>query len=82
MEFSVSDTGPGIAPDVLDSVFERFERGTGSSRRRGSGLGLALVKSFVELHGGSVAIDTAPERGTKVTCRLPIAPQSYVAAAE
>ncbi len=82
MEFSVADQGPGIAPDILDSVFERFERGASNPRRRGSGLGLALVKSFVELHGGSVAIDTAPERGTKVICRLPVAPTLYVVAAE
>ena len=82
MEFSVADQGPGIAPDILDSVFERFERGASNPRRRGSGLGLALVRSFVELHGGSVVIDTAPERGTKVICRLPVAPALYVAAAE
>ena len=82
MEISVSDTGPGIAPDILDSVFERFERGASNPRRRGSGLGLALVKSFVELHGGSVSIDTAPGRGAKVICRLPVAPQSYGVAAE
>jgi signal transduction histidine kinase len=82
MEISVADSGPGISADILDSVFERFERGAANPRRRGSGLGLALVKSFVELHGGSVVIDTAPERGTKVICRLPVAPQSFVAAAE
>ena len=82
IEFSVADQGPGIPPDVLESVFERFERGASNSRRRGSGLGLALVKSFVELHGGSVSLDTAPERGTKVTCRLPLAPALYIAAAE
>jgi signal transduction histidine kinase len=82
MEISVADTGPGIAPDILDSVFERFERGASNPRRRGSGLGLSLVKSFVELHGGSVSIDTAPGRGAKVICRLPIAPAHCVAAAE
>ena len=82
IEISVADTGPGITPDILDLVFERFERGASNSRRRGSGLGLALVKSFVELHGGSVAIDTAPERGTKVICRLPAAPSAYFVAAE
>jgi signal transduction histidine kinase len=82
IEISVADSGPGISADILDSVFERFERGAANPRRRGSGLGLSLVKSFVELHGGSVVIDTAPLRGTKVICRLPVAPEPYGVAAE
>jgi signal transduction histidine kinase len=77
IELSVTDTGPGIPDDVVSDVFSRFQRGSASGRKRGTGLGLALVKSFVELHGGSVMIETAPDRGTKVICRLPVIPQQF-----
>jgi signal transduction histidine kinase len=58
--------------DLLDSVFDRFSQRSGGSRRRGAGLGLAIVKAFVELHGGSVEIDTGRGRGTTVSCRFPV----------
>lgn len=77
IELSVSDTGPGIPDDVVQTVFNRFERNGTGGRKRGTGLGLALVKSFVELHGGSVMIETGPDRGTKVICRLPVVPQKF-----
>ena len=54
-------------------MFRRFEPRTNGGRRRGAGLGLSIVKSFVELHGGTVAIDSGPGKGTTVTCRFPIA---------
>jgi signal transduction histidine kinase len=82
LEISVADTGPGIPAEVIDAVFQRFQRGGANGRKRGTGLGLALVKSFVELHGGSVSIETAPDRGTKVICRLPIVPDKFGVAAE
>ncbi len=82
LELSVSDAGPGIPDDVVDAVFQRFQRGNTSGRKRGTGVGLALVKSFVELHGGSVAIETGPDRGTKVICRLPVVPDKFGVAAE
>lgn len=82
VEFRVHDDGPGIAPEVLDAVFRRFEPRANGGRRRGAGLGLSIVKSFVELHGGSVAIDTGAGRGTTVTCRFPAAPARISAAAE
>lgn len=69
--FKVSDQGRGIPPDVLDRVFERFETHTAGSRHRGVGLGLSIVRSFVELHGGKVFIDSAPGEGTTVTCIFP-----------
>ena len=50
-------------------------RARNGGRRRGAGLGLSIVKSFVELHGGTVAIDSAPGSGTTVTCRFPTAPR-------
>lgn len=82
VEFSVKDTGPGIPDDVLQTVFQRFQQGGTNSRKRGTGLGLSLVKSFIELHGGAVAIETGPDRGTKVICRLPLAPEKFGVAAE
>jgi signal transduction histidine kinase len=81
-EFSVHDDGPGIPPDVLDTVFRRFEPRSNGGRRRGAGLGLSIVKSFVELHGGTVRIDTAPGEGTTVVCLFPINPRGMRDAAE
>jgi signal transduction histidine kinase len=69
--FTVTDSGPGIAPDVKDKVFDWFESHSHGSRHRGAGLGLSLVRSFVELHGGMVRVDSAVGRGTSVTCDFP-----------
>jgi two-component system OmpR family sensor kinase len=68
----VSDDGPGIAPDLLPRVFERFARGDGSrSRAAGStGLGLAIVSAVAEAHGGTVEVDGSPA-GTTFTVTLP-----------
>jgi signal transduction histidine kinase len=82
VEFSVHDDGPGIPAEVLDTLFRRFEPRSNGGRRRGAGLGLSIVKSFVELHGGTVEIDTGAGRGTTVTCRFPAAPDGLRAAAE
>jgi signal transduction histidine kinase len=67
VQISVSDTGKGIARDRQASAFDSFT----SSDNRGAGLGLALVRSFVELHGGWVAIRSAPGAGATVMCFLP-----------
>ncbi|MGH6762176.1 MAG: ATP-binding protein [Phyllobacterium sp.] len=80
--FSVHDDGPGIPQDVLDSAFKRFESHTNGGRRRGAGLGLSIVKGFVELHGGTVQIDTGPGKGTTVTCRFPQEIEPFREAAE
>src|SRR5262252_7227050 len=66
----VTDTGIGIPQSHQARVFEKFERGT---RQSGAGLGLALVKSLIELHGGTVAIESATGWGTRIICRLPAA---------
>lgn len=80
--FSVSDTGPGIPPDMLKSVFDRFETNGRGGKRSGTGLGLSIVESFVHLHNGSVAIDSPPGGGTTVTCRIPSGEAARVIAAE
>jgi signal transduction histidine kinase len=68
---SVSDSGPGIPPDIKDKVFDWFESRSHGSRHRGAGLGLSLVRSFVELHGGKVRVDSVVGKGTMVTCDFP-----------
>jgi signal transduction histidine kinase len=70
--FAVTDRGPGIPADVKDRVFDWFETHSLGSRHRGTGLGLSLVRSFVELHGGTVRLDSTVGSGTTVTCRFPV----------
>jgi signal transduction histidine kinase len=67
---TVADTGIGIPAEDQARVFQRFERGP-QAAQRGAGLGLALVKNLIELHGGRVELVSQPEVGTTVTCRLP-----------
>ncbi|MFA6265925.1 MAG: PAS-domain containing protein [Pseudolabrys sp.] len=69
--FAVTDRGPGIEPERRQKVFEMFETDSVGSQHRGTGLGLSLVRSFVELHGGAVAIDSNVGHGTTVTCVFP-----------
>jgi signal transduction histidine kinase len=80
--FAVTDLGPGIPPDVKDKVFDWFESHSNGSRHRGAGLGLPLVKSFVELHGGRVRVDSIVGRGTTVTCDFPADQAAHRNAAE
>lgn len=68
----VSDDGVGISPEEHQAVFESFRRGSRTTRQRSPGLGLALVRSFVELHGGSITLDSEIDKGTTVTLHLPI----------
>jgi signal transduction histidine kinase len=69
----VADTGIGVPREDQARVFEKFERGNPSARQSGPGLGLSLVKSFIELHGGTVEMDSRPGAGTTVTCYLNVA---------
>ena len=80
--FSVTDQGPGIPPHVLEKVFDWFETHSLGSQHRGPGLGLSLVRSFVELHGGRVAIDSSVGQGTTVTCTFPLSMTATLTAAE
>jgi len=70
-EVTVSDNGYGIAPGHLPRVFDRFYRVDSSRSSDGAGLGLALVKSIVDLHGGSAKIESEANRGTTVTVTFP-----------
>jgi signal transduction histidine kinase/CheY-like chemotaxis protein len=80
---SVQDEGIGIAPEHHDLIFEEFRQVDGSVRREfgGTGLGLALVKKFVELQGGRVAVDSTPGRGSTFSFTLPVRSRSGAAAA-
>jgi signal transduction histidine kinase len=70
--FEVQDNGAGIAEADQERVFEAFEQaGAGERRQAGTGLGLALVKRFIELHGGRVDLASAVGEGTRVVCHLP-----------
>jgi signal transduction histidine kinase len=80
--FAVTDRGPGIPTDVKDKVFDWFESHSNGSRHRGAGLGLPLVKSFVELHGGRVRVDSIVGQGTTVTCDFPVDQAAHRNAAE
>jgi signal transduction histidine kinase len=71
--FRISDQGVGIPKDQQSTVLERFVSRSQGSKHRGAGLGLPVAKSLVELHGGSLHLDSEPGRGTVVTVLLPVA---------
>ncbi len=71
--FSVRDNGPGISRDDQERIFEKFYRGEAhQTHTKGTGLGLFLVKYFVELHGGHVFLESQPGQGTRVGFTLPL----------
>ncbi len=77
IEIDVIDNGPGIPPEQLEHIFERFTRGDAGETQRvgGTGLGLAISKSLIELHGGSIDAASTPDNGSTFRIRLPaIAP--------
>jgi two-component system CheB/CheR fusion protein len=71
---SIKDTGIGIPTDKLDIIFDRFRQVDRSLTRNqeGSGIGLAIVKSLVELHGGKISVHSEYGNGTEFTIELPI----------
>jgi signal transduction histidine kinase len=71
LRITVTDQGRGIPQEVQDKVFHRFETHALGSRHRGVGLGLAIVRAFVELHGGHVSLQSQEGKGTAVTCHFP-----------
>ncbi|MDP8995885.1 MAG: ATP-binding protein [Pseudomonadota bacterium] len=73
LQIWVADSGRGIEPEFQSHVFDRFNSKPMPGSHRGPGLGLALVKSFVELHGGKVSLVSKLAHGTTVVCTLPLA---------
>ncbi len=84
IELVVADSGAGIAPDFLPHVFERFRQADSRSTRRhgGLGLGLAIARHLMELHGGTITAESAgPDQGTTITVRFPVWAERVDAAA-
>jgi signal transduction histidine kinase len=75
VEITVQDDGPGIPPELLPVIFDRFARGDPSRSRStgGTGLGLAICRAVVEAHGGTIAATSAPGGGATFTIRMPLA---------
>jgi PAS domain S-box-containing protein len=69
VEITVADSGPGVEPELVEQLFDRFAQS--SSRGGGAGLGLAIVKGVAEAHGGDVVVESQPGRGAAFTIRLP-----------
>jgi len=74
LAISISDTGIGIEKEKFDSIFESFEQGDGSTQREygGTGLGLSVTKQLVELHGGTIEVNSEDGKGSTFTFTLPI----------
>ena len=68
---SIQDDGVGIERDEIDEIFEKFYTGSNVKRGSGAGLGLSLVKSFIEIHGGKIVVNSTIDIGTTITCELP-----------
>jgi signal transduction histidine kinase len=70
----VADTGVGIAPEALPHVFDEFRQDGETGRQRGgSGLGLTIARRLVDLHGGSIRVESEPGRGSTFFVTLPVA---------
>ena len=80
VEVSVSDLGMGIEPKDQDRIFDHFYRSTDPKvrRRKGTGIGLTIVRYIVEAHGGTIAVDSKPEHGTTFTITFPLEPPGGV----
>jgi signal transduction histidine kinase len=72
-EISVTDTGVGIAPEDQEAIFEEFRQvGTGEKKIEGTGLGLALSRKFIELHGGRIWVASQVSVGSTFTFTIPV----------
>jgi two-component system phosphate regulon sensor histidine kinase PhoR len=72
-EVIVEDDGPGIPPEILPTLFQRYSRGAATHQASGTGLGLLIVRQIVEAHGGTVGVDSAPGQGSRFWFRVPAA---------
>jgi len=72
-EISVADTGVGIAPEDQEAIFEEFRQvGTADKKVEGTGLGLALSRKFIELHGGRIWVQSQPGKGSTFSFTIPV----------
>ena len=78
-EIRVKDTGPGIADDEKEKIFDRFYQVSSSDTRdhEGSGIGLALTKELVELYRGEIHVDSEPGKGSTFTVKLPVSREHF-----
>jgi signal transduction histidine kinase len=67
LELTVKDQGTGMAPETVKRIFEPYF----TTKTNGSGLGLAIARSIIEAHHGTIAVESAPERGSRFQIRLP-----------
>ncbi|MDD9910131.1 MAG: ATP-binding protein [Ahrensia sp.] len=74
VSFSVTDNGPGVAEEDWENIFNRFASKSQESGHRGAGLGLAIARSLVELHGGWIKLTNAENGGAQFTCTFPRTP--------
>jgi signal transduction histidine kinase len=74
VEVAVADTGPGIAPEELETIFEEFKQASDDKRAEGTGLGLPLSRKLVELHGGRLWVESAAGKGSTFRFTLPAGP--------
>src|SRR5207302_7923245 len=83
LELSIQDTGIGVAPEEREQIFDPFHVGQGrQTAPSGAGIGLALARGLVNLHGGDISLHSEPGRGSTFTVRLPLAAAASPAAAE
>ena len=68
----IHDSGPGIEPEMLSQLFERFARGDQAREKPGAGLGLAIAKALVEAQGGTLSVESQIEQGSVFTVTLPL----------
>ncbi|MGB2874116.1 MAG: HAMP domain-containing sensor histidine kinase [Gaiellaceae bacterium] len=78
VEIAVADTGPGIAPEELETIFEEFEQSRDGKKVEGTGLGLPLSRKLVELHGGRLWVESEFGRGSTFRFTLPVEPPARV----
>jgi signal transduction histidine kinase len=72
VEVAVADTGPGIAPEDHELIFEEFLQAHGTAEIQGTGLGLSLSRRLIELHGGRLWVESVPGAGSTFRFTLPV----------